>query len=426
MENDRDQDRSAEAAQLRRLAEERLRDHATELPPRTDAETQRLVHELEVHQIELEMQNAELRQARDEVEKTLGEYSDLYDFAPTGYMTLDRDGTIRTANLTAASLLGIERARLIGRSFGLFVAVEDRHTYTAFLDKVFANKVKESCDLALLTGVNPRVFVLIEAAAAVSGEECRVAIVDITTRRQLEKELEILHSELATRAAELEAANIELEAFNYSASHDLRGPLAVIVGYCDVVADSYGNHLDEKGRGFIRQIQEGAMSMNRLIDTLLNFSCVKRIDLCQELVDLSKMAEDVARGLQIAEPERRATFRIAAGIEANGDATLLRVVLDNLFGNAWKYSRKREETVIAFGGTEVAGKPVYFVRDNGQGFDMAHAGKLFIPFQRLPGSAFEGHGIGLATVDRIVRRHGGRVWAESNPDEGATFYFTLE
>lgn len=426
MENDGDRGRSAEAAQLRRQAEERLRDRTTELSHRTEAETQRLVHELEVHQLELEMQNAELRQARDEVEKALGEYSDLYDFAPIGYVTLDRDGTIRTANLTAASLLGIERARLLGRSFGLFVTLEARRNYTAFLDKVFANKGKESCDLALLPEGKPQLFVLIEAAAAISGEECRVAIIDITARRQLQEELEILHGALAARAAELEAANLELEAFNYSVSHDLRGPLAVILGYCEVVADAHGNHLDEKGRGFIRQIQEGALGMSRLIDTLLSFSAVKRIELCREPVDLSKMVEAMARGLQITEPERRATFRIAAGINADGDAALMRVVLDNLVGNAWKYSRKREETIIAFGVTEVAGKPAYFVRDNGQGFDMAHAGKLFTPFQRLPGSDFEGHGIGLATVDRIVRRHGGRVWAESQPDAGATFYFTLE
>jgi signal transduction histidine kinase len=137
------------------------------------------------------------------------------------------------------------------------------------------------------------------------------------------------------------------------------------------------------------------------------------------------MAEDVAKGLQIVEPERRAAFRIPPGLRANGDAALLRVVLDNLLGNAWKYSREQGETIVAFGVTEVAGKPAFFIRDNGPGFDMAYAEKLFIPFQRLPGSGAAGHGIGLATVDRIVKRHGGKVWAESQPGAGATFYFTL-
>lgn len=138
------------------------------------------------------------------------------------------------------------------------------------------------------------------------------------------------------------------------------------------------------------------------------------------------MAGEIAKGLQATKPGRRATFRIAAGIAVDGDAALLRVVLNNLIGNDWKYSGKRDETVIEFGVTTVDGKLGYFVRDNGPGFDMAHAGRLFIPFQRLPGSDFEGHGIGLATVGRIVKRHGGKVWAESQPNKGATFFFTLE
>ena len=166
--------------------------------------------------------------------------------------------------------------------------------------------------------------------------------------------------------------------------------------------------------------------MNRLIDTLLRFSCVTRVEIRRVTIDLSTMSKDVATELELAEPERRVTFRIAEGIKADGDAGLLRVVLDNLIGNAWKYTGMREGAVIEFGVTEVDGKPACFVRDNGPGFDMAFADKLFIPFQRLPGTEVEGHGIGLATVERIVRRHGGRVWAEGEPGKGATFYFTLE
>jgi light-regulated signal transduction histidine kinase (bacteriophytochrome) len=143
-------------------------------------------------------------------------------------------------------------------------------------------------------------------------------------------------------------------------------------------------------------------------------------------VDLSRMAREVAASLERAETERQVKFRIANGIEVNGDAKLLNIVLDNLIGNSWKYSGNREGTVIEFGVTEKDGKPAYFVRDNGPGFDMAYAEKLFIPFQRLPGAEeFKGNGIGLATVERIIRRHGGRIWVESEPDKGATFYFTL-
>jgi light-regulated signal transduction histidine kinase (bacteriophytochrome) len=166
--------------------------------------------------------------------------------------------------------------------------------------------------------------------------------------------------------------------------------------------------------------------MNRIIDTLLKFSSVKRVEIHHKKVSLSKMAKDVAKGLQDAAPERQVTFRCAAGITAKGDAELLRLVLDNLIGNAWKYCGNEEKALIEFGVTEVDGQPAYFVRDNGPGFDMAFAAKLFLPFQRLPGTKAAGHGIGLATVDRIISRHGGRVWAESKPREGATFYFTLE
>jgi len=415
------------AAELRRHAEERLHAKTTEVhPPRTEEDTQRLVHELEVHQIELEMQNAELRQARDEVETALENYTDLYDFAPVGYFTLDRDENIHAVNLTGASLLGIERSRLIGRRFGLFVAVEARPAFTAFFEKVFTSPAKEACEVALLKGGKHPLFVQIEAVATATGQECLVAIIDISVRRQLEEKLEILHNDLAARAAELEAANIELEAFNYTVSHDLRKPLTVINGYCQVIRELCGNKLDEQSKGYIREMYEGTLRMNRLIDTLLNFSRLTRVEMRHDKVYLSKMAEEVALGLKLVEPERRVTFRIAEGIMVDGDTGLLRVVLDNLIGNAWKYTGSRDGAVIEFGVTEVDGKPACFIRDNGPGFDMAFADKLFIPFQRLPGTEVEGHGIGLATVERIVRRHGGRVWAESKPGKGATFYFTLE
>jgi signal transduction histidine kinase len=172
-------------------------------------------------------------------------------------------------------------------------------------------------------------------------------------------------------------------------------------------------------------MHEGTLRMNRLIDTLLDFSRVKRIAMHPKPVDLSRMAQEVALGLQVAEPARRVTFRIAAGIMADGDENLLRVVLDNLIGNAWKYIGQRDDPLIEFGVTDIAGKPAYFIRDNGPGFEMALTDKLFLPFQQLPGADVEGYGIGLATVDRIVRRHGGKVWAESKPGEGATFFFTL-
>ncbi|MHB1399588.1 MAG: sensor histidine kinase [Trichloromonadaceae bacterium] len=415
------------AAELRRRAEERLNALETEARrPRTEDESQRLLHELQVHQIELEMQNAELRLARNEAERAVEMYSDLYDFAPVGYVTLDRKGIIRTANLTVATLLKTERSRLVGRRFGLFVDANTRATLMAFLDKVFAGQAREACEVALLNEGKGLLFVQIEAAATASGQECRAVIIDISVRRQLDEKLEILHADLAAHAAELESANIELEAFNYSVSHDLRRPLTVINGYCQVVQELFGNKLDAQCKGYIEEIYEGTLSMKRLIDSLLEFSCAARVEMSREAVDLSAMAKAVAEELKMEEPQWRVIFRIGAGIMADGDADLLRVVLDNLIGNAWKYAGSREGAVIDIDVTEVDGKAVFFVRDNGPGFDMALADKLFLPFQRLPGTDVEGHGVGLATVERIVRRHGGRVWAESTPGQGATFFFTFD
>ncbi|MFZ3207799.1 MAG: ATP-binding protein [Geobacteraceae bacterium] len=422
---DKDKNQST-AAELRRHAEERLQAKTGEVrPPPTEEEAQRLVHELEVHQIELEMQNAELRQTRDKMETALEKYTDLYDFAPIGYFTLDRNGAISSVNLSGASLLGGERARLLGRRFGLFVADETRPVFTEFLGKVFARRGKESCEVTLTKEGNHPLFVQIEAVTASSGQECHAAIMDISVRRQLEEKLRILHADLSARAAELESSNIELEAFNYTVSHDLRKPLTVIHGYCEVVKELCGNRLNDECNEYIQSIIEGTLRMNRLIDTLLDFSHITRIEMHHENVDLSKIAHELALELKVSTPERRGSFRIAEGIVAHGDTALLRVVLNNLIANAWKYASSREEAVIEFGVTEVEGKPAFFVRDNGPGFDMAFADKIFVPFQRLPGNSAEGYGIGLATVHRIIQRHGGRVWAEGKPGQGATFYFTL-
>ncbi len=254
-----------------------------------------------------------------------------------------------------------------------------------------------------------------------------VAVFDnVTERKQAEEKVEKLNTDLAARAVQLENANRELEAFSYSVSHDLRKPLTVISGYCQVIQDLCGDKIDTECRDYLQEVCEATDRMNELIDALLRFSCVTRSELHRKTVDLSGIANSVAAELALAEPGRRVAFRIAGGITANGDAKLLRVVLGNLLDNAWKYTATREEAVIEFDVTDIDGKPAWFVRDNGTGFAMADADKLFLPFQRLAGAGkFKGHGIGLATVQRIIQRHGGRVWAEGEPGRGATFWFTL-
>jgi signal transduction histidine kinase len=253
-----------------------------------------------------------------------------------------------------------------------------------------------------------------------------LAMEDITGRKQREMEIERVNAELGARTVELEDANRELEAFNYTVAHDLRNPLTAINATCQAIQALCGDMLDEQCKRYLQQAYEGTLRMNRLIEALLQFAHLARIEPKREKVELSSLALEVARELKLSGPQRRVAFRVADGVVVDGDANLLRVVLDNLLGNAWKYTGGREEAVIEFGMIEIEGESACFIRDNGAGFDMKDAEKLFLPFQRLPGAEeFRGFGIGLTTVARIIHRHGGRIWAEGEPDRGATFFFTL-
>jgi PAS domain S-box-containing protein len=256
---------------------------------------------------------------------------------------------------------------------------------------------------------------------------------DVTERKQAEEGLSLserrfreLNEELAHQTAALEEANQELEAFCHTASHDLRTPLTGISLSCQVIMELCGGTISKECKSAMHGIIDSVEWMDQLITSLLSLSGISRSELMLETVDLSEMAHVIVAELRLSQPDRRATFTAASGITAYGDANLLRVVMSNLISNAWKYAGKMTTTVIEFGVTEHAGDRTYFVRDNGVGFDMGQADRLFAAFQRLHGSKeYEGHGIGLATVQRIVQRHGGRAWAEGEEGRGATFYFTL-
>lgn len=237
---------------------------------------------------------------------------------------------------------------------------------------------------------------------------------------------EELEERVRLRTAELTAANRELEAFSYSVSHDLSAPLRGIDGFAHLLEEEAAERLDDAGRDYLRRIRAAVQRMQQIIDGLLGLSRVTRNGMNRTRFSLSVMAEEVLAELGAADPERRVDVRVAPGMEVSADATLLRRALENLLRNAWKFTSKRQDARIEVGVESVAGERVYFVRDNGAGFDMHYVDKLFGAFQRLHGAQqFEGTGIGLAIVQRVILRHGGRVWAEGAPDCGATFRFTL-
>lgn len=271
-------------------------------------------------------------------------------------------------------------------------------------------------DLPLVTARGRRIWVRTQGRALLQdGKVVRLvgALQDITEIKGVENKLKF--------------SNQELEAFSYSVSHDLRSPLNTIHGFSHLLAKQLGKHADEKAQHYLSRIQAGAMQMGQLIEGLLSLSQMLRVQLRSERVDLSMLARNSLDARQAFEPERQVTLHIESGLVAHGDERLLRVVMENLLGNAWKFSGQRAQAEIRVGqSSDAAGEPVFFVCDNGAGFDMAYVDKLFEPFQRLHGvSEFPGTGIGLATVRRIIGRHGGRIWAESSPGIGACFFFTL-
>jgi PAS domain S-box-containing protein len=265
----------------------------------------------------------------------------------------------------------------------------------------------------------------------IGGEDLLIGMgVDITDKTlaedALRKSQELLEKRVAARTIDLSAANKELEAFAYSVSHDLRAPLRGIDGFSKALLDDYQDKLDDTGKDYIHRVRAGTQRMGILIDDMLKLSRLTRAEMVHQPVDLSDLAAKIADELQRGNSGRLVEFDIATGITARGDRALLEAALDNLLGNSWKFTGRQDHARIEFGVTEQNDESVYFVRDNGAGFDMAYADKLFGAFQRLHDTTeFPGTGIGLAIVNRVVLRHGGRIWAEGEVGNGATFYFTL-
>ena len=394
----------------------------------------RALHELSVHPLELEMQNDELARTLAEAEAARARFSDFYELSPAGFCSLDRDGLVLEANRRLAGMLAAAPEHLIGRPLLGFVAVADRDRFSRQLQPVFAGAGPQACDLTLVpTGGPP--FRAHLAGIAVQSQAgapvCRMVVSDISERWAAEAEVRRLAAGLELRVqertAQLQAANQELEAFSYSVSHDLRAPLRTIDGFGRVLEEDHLEQLDPEGRACVARIRKGARSMAGLIDALLTLARTVRGDLAPSVCDLSAAWARAAAELAERSPERRVAVAIQPGMRVLADPGLLQAALGNLLDNAFKFTGRCADPRVAVGEQPgPGGERTFWVRDNGAGFDPAQAARLFAPFQRLhPASDFPGTGIGLASVQRIIHRHGGRIWAHGEPGQGATFWFTL-
>lgn len=248
---------------------------------------------------------------------------------------------------------------------------------------------------------------------------------EIELSRQSRRDIESLNIDLQQRSTALERANRELESFSYTVSHDLQAPLRRVAAFSNILLADHGSNLEADAHTYLKRIGLSVNKMGQLIDALLELAVINRTGLALQTVDLSRLAAEINAEFQETAPQRTVRIEISSGLRTMADPNLLRIVLQNLLGNAWKYTREVSAASIAFTALEKDGQTSYCVRDNGTGFDMACAGNLFGAFQRLHGPEYEGSGIGLATVQRIIHRHGGTIWFEAEPGKGADFYFTL-
>jgi PAS domain S-box-containing protein len=524
--------------------------------------TRKVLHELKVHQIELEMQNEELRRAQIELGASRARYFDLYDLAPVGYFTINDNGLILESNLTAARLLGAERIALVNKPISRIILDNDQDIYYNHRKRLFKTGLPQECELRLVKKDGSRLWVRLDAAIVQDAQGtpvCRAVVSDISARKQAEeksvndqamlqaerKKVEEAHGRLAAivensydailsttldgsieswngsaermygyteeeikgqqvsmlappdrsgempgiilkiKAGEsmrdfetvrrnkagteivvsltvspvkttkgeiigasiisrdisdrkewersitdlnerLQVSNRELENLGNTLSHDLRGPIQCIEGYSNFLLDQYSERLGAEGERFLKIVNENTRRMCDMIAGLLDLSRIARAEIRREKIDVTALVRAIAHEYRTAEPSRDIEVLIQENLFTEGDAKLLRIALDNLIRNAWKFTRKRPKALIEFGKTENMGKTAFFLRDNGAGFDMKYADKLFEVFQRLHSDAeFEGTGVGLATVRRIIKRHSGEIWAEGEIDKGAIFFFTL-
>jgi PAS domain S-box-containing protein len=388
---------------------------------------------------ELQRTNAELMQLTLDLEDRVAQrteseekFRNLAETATDAILSADSYGKIIYFNPAAERIFSYSSTEIMGQPLTLLMPERfhdpHRQGFDRFLRTGEARVIGKTVELAARkkNGAEFPIELALSSWKTREGTFFTAILSDITERKRAEESLEQHRSELAESNAELAAANKELETFSYSVSHDLRAPLRSIDGFIQALLEDYAEKFDDNGKNHLLRVRAATRHMGELIDDLLNLSRVTRTEMHREKIDLSAMARSITAELERTQPGRQVKFVIEGGLGTMADPHLLRIVLENLLGNAWKFTSKRASACIEFAKTRRDGATAYFVRDDGAGFDPAHAKRLFGAFQRLHAtSEFPGTGVGLATVQRIVHRHGGRVWAEGAVERGATFYFTL-
>ena len=414
---------------LRRQTEEELRHHQEQLEELVAERTAALTAANE----RLEREVAERQRMASALAQSEEHYRMLAESALTG-VYLIQDGLFKYVNPALASIFGYRAEEIIDTLGPMdLTAPPDRPLVAENIQKRLAGEARDiryafrglRKDGSFINVEVHGVHVEVEGRPAIIG-----TLLDVTERKRQEEEIRRLNEELeqrvVERTAELESANKELAAFAYSVSHDLRAPLRAIDGFGQALQEDCADRLDDLGQYYLERIRANTQRMGDLIDGLLGLSRITRVEMRRQPVDLSAAVQEIVADLQQRDAQREVEFIVERGHVARGDPRLLQAALENLLENAWKFTGEQPVARIEFGAVENDGHVNYFVRDNGVGFDMAYADKLFRAFQRLHAiDDFSGAGIGLATVQRIIRRHGGRIWAEAAPGEGATFYFTL-
>ncbi len=412
--------------ELRRQAEEKV----SELPVPEDLsleETRRLVHELRVHQIELEMQNDALQQAQIELMESNERYTDLYDFAPVGYLSLDEKGIILEANLTLAKQLGFERGVLIGQVFPNFITQSDRDAFRSHLVRIFKTREPQTFETRLITRKQgSELYASLDSLFVESPQgkkQCRISVTDISDRKSAEEVANIYMKRL-------ERSNRELQDFAFIASHDMQEPLRKIQAFGSQIKEKYAADLTDQGRDFFDRMMKAAKRMSDMVKGLLDYSRVGTREIPFAAVDLNRLVEEVESDLEISFEKTGARIEVGHMPTVEADSIQMRQLFQNLISNALKFHGEEKPFIKIYTKPveQVSGSRTHriFIEDNGIGFDEKYLDRIFTMFHRLNGiNAFEGTGMGLAICRKIVEHHHGTIAARSKPGHGATFIVNL-